>query len=300
MPTPYAKPPLSIAAQLELLRSRGMTIENVDAATRALMHKGYYRLSAYWYPQRKRDATGRRIDAFDSDASFDRALSRYEADRHLRLALLDAVERVEVSIRTAATYHFAHAAGPFGYADAGQFDARFQHSKWLARVDEEIERSEETFVHHFRRNYSGFPRVPIWMVTEVISFGSLSRLVAGLLAPTLVPLARQFGVHDSVLKNWIHAISVLRNLCAHHARIWNREFGVVPRLPRKDRRWTVPDATRVFPLLLVLRHMLRVQSEGDEWARRVEAIVGPLVANPRDAISMGLPADWTQHAIWRR
>ncbi|MEI8257328.1 MAG: Abi family protein, partial [Deltaproteobacteria bacterium] len=260
MPTPYTKPALTIAEQIDLLRTRGMVLDQ-PAAMKALEQLGYYRLSGYWYPFRKFDAAGVRLDEFRLGTTLDAVISQYEFDRALRLELLNAIERIEVALRTAVTYHFAHHAGPQGYADPAHFRTGFAHADWLSRADDEVSRSREKFIEHFAAKYEGFPRVPIWMLTEVVSIGSLSKLLTGLATPIQSGIARQYKVHQVVLTSWVHALTVVRNHCAHHARLWNREFGVKPKRPERDLRWAALDNGRLFAVLLVLRHMLRAHAD---------------------------------------
>lgn len=273
----YTKPALTFADQLALLKGRGMTIGDPDAACRLLAQVSYYRLSGYWHPFKKSD------DSFEPGATFERAVQLYEFDRRLRLCVLDGIERVEVVARTAVTYALSHAHGAFAHTLAAAFQPDFEHAEWLKALDEEVTKSKEgiAFLAHFERKYVGFPRIPIWMATEVLMFGPLSRLCKkGLLPPQIAEVAAYLGLHPTLLASWLHALSTARNICAHHGRLWNRHMGISPKLPKTD-AWADVHRARVYATLLMLRKLTAaidggrwwssassLLSETDEWIRR--------------------------------
>lgn len=297
----YNKPALTIEQQLTLLESRGMIVADRSAAMTALQRIGYYRLSSYWFSFRAvevNNGTLVRLDSYQPNTRFETVAQLYEFDRKLRGLLLDAVGRVEVALRASCTYHFAHEHGAFGHTDPQHFRRSFDHQAWLARVDDEVLRSEEAFVAHFRERYDGFPRVPLWMATEVMSFGTLVRMMRNASTASQRAMAQQFGVSREVLGSWALTISVLRNLCAHHARVWNRVFGVRPMLPNVDRRWQGLAPDRLFVVLLVLRQLSENDIVCREWMAQIEKLLAP-VAVGQNTRSMGLPLDWQHHPLWK-
>lgn len=293
----YDKPALTFDQQIALLVSRGMVVPHHAAARRVLESISYYRLSAYAYPFRVGGG-----DAFAPNTSFDRVVQLYEFDRRMRLVMLDAIERVEVAVRTKLTCEFALRHGPFGHRDPTKFERRFHHGEWLTRLDEDVDASRETFVQHYRTKYDGFPSVPLWMATEVMSFGSLTRLYKGCELAVRVEVARVFGCHESVLGTWLLCLNYVRNLCAHHSRVWNRDLSIAPKIPNRDPRWRSPELTctdRAFAVLLILREALRALGADGAWAARTHADLGADLADPFIARGVGLQGEWSQHPIWR-
>jgi len=108
----YDKPPLIFQKQADQFLDRGLRADR-DVLIARLKAVSYYRLSGYWFPFRKSNPD----QSFKSGTSLDTIWKRYTFDRHLRLLVMDAIERVEVSVRTSLVYHFAHTHGPFGYTD---------------------------------------------------------------------------------------------------------------------------------------------------------------------------------------
>jgi abortive infection bacteriophage resistance protein len=110
----YPKGALTFQQQLDLMVSRGLEVADQARALEVLQCVSYYRLAGYWYGFRLPGA-----EDFEPGAAFDEALRLYEFDRRLRLLVRDAVERLEVALRTAITYEFGHQYGAFGHLDAG-------------------------------------------------------------------------------------------------------------------------------------------------------------------------------------
>jgi abortive infection bacteriophage resistance protein len=284
----YGKPPLTFEEQLEKLSQRGMSVGDVEAAARTLSRISYYRLSAYWHPFR----LSPEADSFKPGSQFEDAVRLYEFDRRLRLLLMAGIERVEVTARTAITYVLAHEFGAFAHAEPAAFKPEFDHSEWCNKLDQEvIHACEQTpFLSHFKRRYQGFPRVPIWMATEVLSFGRLSKLCrSGLNEAQIRGVSDHLGVHPSLLSSWLQALSTVRNICAHHGRLWNRHMGISPKLPKNNEAWTGVHKSRVYASILMVRRLLQPIDDGVWWAGAAQLIAE---ADQGMKNAMSVPDDW--------
>jgi len=295
MPVPYTKPPLTFDQQLDILTDRGLNILDRPTALATLSCISYYRFSAYCLPYK--DAH----DRFHEGATWDQVLTLYEFDRRLRVLIIDALERVEVAIRTAITYTLAHAYGAFGHHDPGNFRPEFRHAEWLGKLEAEIMKSHETFIQHYRQKYNGYPRLPIWMESEVMSFGSLSRLFEGMNDVDQKQVGQRYGLPHLVLRSWLRSLNFIRNVCAHHSRLWNRELSVAPLMPKAKHGWNpqeIPNRKRFFAILIILRHLLDGQGLGDAWQVSVTRLIEPIAETDRFRHAMGLPGNWQTHRRW--
>lgn len=296
----YTKPALSFADQVVLLQQRGLVIVDSPAAEKKLASISYYRLSAYWHPFRLRNAAGQPLSQFESGTTFESALALYEFDRELRLLVMDALERVEVAVRTSVTHQLAMAYGPFGHEGAANFHPQFNHAKWIAGLRDETTRSSDAFVGHFQANYTGYPALPIWMTTELISMGSLSFLYKGMTSPDKNVVAGAFKLHPKRLQDWLHVMTYVRNVCAHHSRLWNRELSIRPQAMAEP-EWQaplMPRRDRVFCILLMLHYLLTQSGSGVAWRDACNALLLPLAAIPRWRVAMGMPVNWMNHPYW--
>jgi abortive infection bacteriophage resistance protein len=298
----YTKRALLFEEQLQLLRARGLVIDDQETALNALQSISYFRLSAYWYPFREVNLSGEKMSQFVAGTSFYEVLALYEFDRRLRLVVMDAIERVEVAIRTQVTYCLAHEHGPFAHVDPSIFHRGFDHVDLIAKLEKETRNSSDQFIAHYKNKYLGFPTIPIWMLTEVMSLGALSRLYRGLRRNAdKQAISTRFDIHQRRLGDWLHVLTYVRNVCAHHGRLWNRQLAIRAE-KTKDLDWLPPKTPRrdrIFYVLLILRGLMRTTKNGGDWVNEVENLVRPFVADRRHRLSMGFPENWTTHPLWR-
>jgi abortive infection bacteriophage resistance protein len=295
----FEKPPLTIGEQVELLLSRGMTGDTACISNRLVM-ANYYRLSGYWYPFRTEEST------FRPGTCFEQIWKRYTFDRHLRLLVMDALERIEITLRTQFAYHHAHSHGPFAYTDDPKSLPKLNTADWhkfQTRLLEEIERSREPFMTHFRRAYGAdHPAPPIWCAIEVISFGSLVTLYRNATRKVKKAVADVFGVPPEVLESWILSLNTVRNLCAHHGRLWNKVLGLKPRIPLQEQypEWHQPVSIgpeRVFGILTICKHCLDRIAPQSQWPNRLTQLMARYPEIP--IAEMGFAENWQESMIWK-
>lgn len=295
----YSKPHLCIPQQIQRLQARGLIITDKAKAEFCLQHYNYYRLRGYWYPFEQDTTTHQ----FRPNVTFDDVFDLYRFDRKLRLVLLEAIARVEVSVRSQWAYRFsAEPFGAFGYLDP----KNNRRHGWLQNnkqsLKREVSRSSERFITHFRQKYSAEPYPPIWMSAELISFGLFSRWLKNL-KPTSVAkqIAKPYGVDKSMLPGVVEHLVYVRNLCAHHSRVWNRDLTIPMPLPRTkppQLRQSMHPARRrkLYNTLVMLVHLDRVIEPTSDWAAR---LVGLIDVYQPDTGAMGFPADWRERLIWQ-
>jgi abortive infection bacteriophage resistance protein len=286
----YTKPALAYIDQLNLLIGRNLTCTDQARALEWLQRIGYYRLSAYFIPFRE---TG--TDNFRPGTTLDNVVDLYKFDGNLRLLVMQAMDRIEVGVRGAITYHLAHELGPFGYADPANFSATFDHAVFLRLIRKEEKRSAETFVKHYRSKYTSETHLPVWMATELISFGTLSKMYAELRIKIRKKIAREFNQPTPVFLSWLHALTAIRNTCAHHGRLWNRELAVKPELPDAWKAQGM-DNRRFYIIALIIQTLLSEVSPGSKWKERLKAHFNAYPAV--DLAHMHFPTDWQNKSPW--
>lgn len=281
----YHKPPLTFKEQCKILQSRGLIISDESVAIEALKNINYYRLSAYFSPFQTQK------DVFKKSTTLNDILSLYEFDRRLCLLLTEPLAEIEISIRTQVAYYLSHKYGPFGYTNHRNFYMRFNHPDWLRKVEDNIEKSHEVFIKHFRTKYKSEEYLPIWMVCEIISFGQISQLFRGLMKHDRQAIARgHFGIDQMVMVSWLHTLVYVRNLCAHHCRIWNRTLSIRPKILHRSSQWQNIQNEKIYCIILVLKHLMRVQQKWDEWVKKLLILLNEF---PHINIKrMGFPNNW--------
>lgn len=303
----------TIAEHIGRLRSRGMAVD-AEVARQWLSFVSYYRLSAYWYPARKQNPDGTRKDEFCSGARFSDVIDLYEADRKLRAVVHDGMERIEIAMRTRVGETLI-TSDPLDYTKPERFRPKFDHQQMMRTFEKRISRGRRNneAIKHYRDRYDN--QYPFWVLAEVLDFSDISRLYEGMFASTQRSIAETMGVvidFDSLSKNqrskakresplvrWMEQLTIVRNACAHHARLWNKSFAPAPTaaLRTLPQFATLPEgqSEQIFGALTVMANLIRVTSPGTSWPDKVTRLVhnhfltNPLV-NPR---SMGLPGDWS-------
>ena len=296
---PFTKPSLTIQDQIALLRQRGMVIADQSAAEHALAHISYYRLRAYWYTFEVDPAN--QTHMLHNGTTFEQVLSLYDFDRKLRLLINDAIERIEVAARGSWALHLALNYGPHGYLDRNLYprDPRFQRN--LTQLQEEISRSHDTFITHYGNTYSVPPLPPVWMVAEVMSFGLLSKWISLLSGrQDRVAIARPLGLNERIFTSFLHHLATIRNVCAHHGRLWNRRLTVTATLPTSpsDLSSAMNQAAsrQIYNSLAIMAFILGHIAPDSDWKQRLLKL---LQRHPTgDLAAMGFPPAWITLHIW--
>ncbi|MCK4993982.1 MAG: Abi family protein [Candidatus Omnitrophica bacterium] len=292
----YNKPPLSCDKQIELLTSRGLVVSDCEKAEQFLSQVNYYRLSAYCLPfEIKRHQ-------FHPGVIFEKIQKLYEFDRRLRFLIDEALEVIEISVRTAVSYYLANKYGAFAHEESKIFFNKKKHFEWLIKIHEEIKRSKETFVEHYKNKYKGFPQIPIWMAVEVMSFGALSQLYHNLLRPDQIAISKSLGYHSSVLSSWLHTFTYTRNICAHHSRIWNRQLSIAMEVPKKG-DWSTVNAKRIGSVLFAINNLMsKLPIEKEirvDWQDEINDLLDHSIDIPKFYEVMGLLDGWRESFLWK-
>jgi abortive infection bacteriophage resistance protein len=316
----YQRPWKSYQELLDLLKARHMVVTNEAAALSYLERVGYYRLSAYWHPFREfkldvvegRGLVGVKQDTFVSNTSFVDAVELYVFDKKLRLQTQDALERVEVAIRVDIAHllgersQFAHhEVQHFNPNFAGRVNKRTGETvfvEWQQKYANLVNRSKEDFVKHYRTTHGD--ELPIWVATEVWDFGALSQLFSMMKVPDQQKIAAKYGVSDfKVFSSWLRSLNYLRNLVAHHSRVWNRNVIDQPKLPKLGEiDWCDGFIgkgdliAKPFLLLAILRHLVKTVCPNTNWHRCLQVHLEgfPEIKSDRQVGSadIGYPQDW--------
>lgn len=295
MPRPYNKPAITYDEQVEKLRARGMVIADADSAKAHLQHINYYRFSAYRLPFETNHATHQ----LKAGTTFEDVLRLYNFDRQLRLLVLDAVEKIEVSVRGQWAYQLGHTHGSHSHLDATIAKKAVKFSENLISLKEEVDRSDEVFIHHLVNEYE--EELPaVWAVCEVMSIGLLSRWYANLKpAATRQQISKVYDLDQKLLVSWLHHLTVVRNICAHHSRLWDREFMIAPMTPkstRSDLQNQFNVTKKVYNTLVILLYMLDKIPPRNYWRAPLKAL---LTGHREWLDSMGFPTDWETRTIWQ-
>jgi abortive infection bacteriophage resistance protein len=307
---PFRKPALALEEQAILLASRRLIFENWAEAHEHLEHIGYYRFTGYLRPF-KIGGNGPDKEDFRPNTTFEMVHDRYIFDRKLRLLALDAIEKIEIALRAAINNSVANRHGPHWFQDANnfakpnwfnprKFNINHWHASFIDDIKKQIGHDKETrrdlFIKHYYDKYDSPELPPCWMVFEAVSFGSVSQCFKFLKHPEYQDTCTKFGLNHQILSSWMHSISYSRNICAHHARFWNRIFTIKPIIPNARRGDFNSGNDRLYAVLLVLQIILRKIWSSNHWAETLRDLLSEHQNIP--LVAMGFPNNWQQNAVW--
>lgn len=302
-------------AQLDLLTTRSMVVGDESKALEYLKRIGYYRLSAYWYPfrqfelvqTRNKSLTYQKLDKFEPNTHFIDAVGLYLFDKQLKLLLVDALERIEVSLRVEIAHILgerdAHAHLKPELLHPSFTKKKNAYETWRKKYERHLADSKEDFVKHHQQSYQS--KLPIWVACEILDFGSLSKLLSMMTVKDQQTITQSYGLPATswqVFQSWIHTLNYVRNVCAHHSRLWNRNLDVQPSMPAGIFEWS--DAfsgrtdliARSFVALAIARHLVKLICPNTQWHHRVRVHLEnfPSLHSTKTLGigDMGCPMDW--------
>lgn len=328
--TTFNKPAITPEEQLSLLEERGLTVHDRTRALAFLRAVSFFRLTPYMRPFQ--------VDSdhqFVPGTGFRQLAELYDFDRRLRLLVMDAIERAEVATRTQISNHMGATYGSHWYLQQAHFKNQNQHARLLADIREKQQqqlrdyhreceridqlraspdrkhelkqrRQKESYARHYILIYSEPELMPNWAMLEEITLGTLSHLYKNLSRDSdKKVIAKALALEAPLLQSWLHTLTVVRNICAHHSRLWNRELGIKPATPRSTRvSWpaylrddTGALHTRIAVILPILQHFMWHCAPHASWKQRLFDLCAEFPQIPLRA--MGLPTSWQTDAFWR-
>lgn len=282
----YEKPPLTYQQQIEFLKSRGLVFDDESKAESQLSNVSYYRLSAYMLPFKK-NMHGDIIDEFRCGTTWKDVYNLYVFDRKLRLLVFDAIEKIEVAIRCQLVYVLSHKYGSHWQDNPDVLKAPYTrtlnngevktinvYADIQRHLSEQLSNQQaELFIKHYCETYDEPVNPPSWMSVEIMYFIS-----------------------------WLHTISYVRNICAHHARLWNREIKIVPSGLRfsRDRVWISNPGkakrSKIYYILCMINFLLQSVNPNSSFSERLKL----LIKEYKPKISaMGFPENRENENIWK-
>ncbi|MBQ0005987.1 MAG: Abi family protein [Alistipes sp.] len=288
---------LSFEQQLAMLESQGLQTGDTDRALRILRNVSYTRLKSYLIPLMQ-DRTAHR---FIPGASLEQAYTLYGFDRRFRELVFHEMEKIEISIRTGLAYSSMNDEGGYWFENPAYFSNHHFHSSILRRLENEIQRSDDDSIVRFREKFSNrFP--PCWITFEASSMGLLSSIYDALKPGYFRrKLAEFYSVSDTVFASWLHHLVYIRNICAHHGRLWNRVLSIQAMIPKSDKTSfppQSPDASQhIYLTLCIIKYLIDIIKPENTFSARLRILMNsfPLV----DDKLMGFPSNWVEYDFWK-
>lgn len=320
---PYTKTYRSVDECLDLLLMRDLKIPDLEHARRTIERIGYYRISAFFYPFRDfctlPNGGGRvRCDHFREGSSFDDVVAFYLWDKAMRLKISDAIERIEISIR-ASMVEVLGAMNPHGHRDARSYKPGLSEvdengenplEKFTIKLEEAFQRSQEEYAKHYHEYYIGSP--PIWIESGTWDWGNMTYILQNLDEKHKNAMAGKIhpDLPRKTMESWLNALNGVRNDCAHHSRIWNKNLVNSPGLPKgtsfpefqhlkgKQPKGAAP-TQKLYGALVVMVYLLKQFYPRTQWHIRMRDHVLAAELPPEVGIAAaGFTDGWVEEPIW--
>ena len=229
--TSFNKKGLSSQDLIKKLVDQGLLVEDHSLALKYMDYVGHYRLKGYWYQLQNHETK-----TFLPGTTFKEIVDRYEMDREIRVIIFESVERLEVAVRTIICNHLNLKYSPHWYLENSIFEnkSKSRIEEIGRKIKEEVNRSHQhnkEFIVSYYRKYDQPCLPPSWAMSECVSFGIWSKIFALLRDPAdKRSISSKFGIRSAeVFESWLHTLSVLRNMAAHHDRFLENKLGVAPK-----------------------------------------------------------------------
>lgn len=248
----------TIDEQIAILRSRGLQIDDEEVAKAFLLRNNYYRVSGY-------SLTLRSHDVFAKNATFQNIIDIYEFDHDLRHILLKYIEKIEVTVKSIYSYEFTKVYGATGYLDAGNFTDASKHTDIMAKAEAQKNSRlpHEAYLKHFVNDLK--QDIPLWAFVDLLTISDISFLYKISPVSVKTAVADTMGLKvkgDELLGRFMHSITIIRNLCAHGSRLYNRLFEQKPWLKKQERALLIrnpdgkEDNAHLYGFILIMRRLL--------------------------------------------
>lgn len=263
----------------------------------------YYRLAGYWWPMQADKVN----HLFKTNSRFENVVALYSFDSELRLLLFNAIERIEIGLRTRMINHLAHEVDPWWFENPLIFKNKLAFAVNLKAIDRDLKNSKEVFIRqHYQKYHADSRRPPAWKTLEVVSFGLLSKLYGNLGShfESKDTIAKEINtVNHTFLRTWLQSLSQIRNICAHHGRLWNKNLPGRPKLlPRPPAPWLtlVPPVSQHHALYVhvcCMKYLLDAISPGHRFTLKLKTLFCKYPSVDLDAL--GFSKIWDKEPLWK-
>jgi abortive infection bacteriophage resistance protein len=305
----FIKKPFTLTEQVTQLQERGLIIKYPRIAEKYLINISYYRLGEYWYVMQ----SDKEKHIFKPNSRFENVIALYNFDAELRLLLFDVIEKIEISFRTKMIYHLSHEADPFWFQNKKLFVNKEFFNDSLNSLKSEIKRSKDTditLVKHYDKHQGDNNLPPAWKTIEHTSLSNLSKMYGNLhnSIKSKKTIAKELGaVNHTYLPSWLQSLTQIRNICAHHSRLWNRNLpSTVKLLSKPPNAWitdnsNVPNQNefnKLYIHMCLMKYVLNTILPKNQFGIKLNDL---LKKYPNlDPNALGMKPNWQNEPLWQK
>jgi len=283
---PYSKPHLSTLEQIKKLKSKGIIFNNEEKAISSLSNINYFRLKFY--------ILSSRYNRFEQDI-----LRFYFFDKELRNLILEAVESIEISLRTQICFHLTKEYGSHPHLDNTLFNNKYSNN--IKELKSDYNRSKDNFIQHFKRKYEE-ELPPLWVIIELISFGQLYRWFNSIKKrKTKKSISKVYNfTNDDIFASYFYNLTIVRNTSAHHSRLWNKNFTFTAKVNIREpikfsKSLNQKKPKKIYNILVFIQYMLIQIEPQFNFKEKLDSLINNYQI---ETFRMGFPNNWQNLPVW--
>jgi len=281
----YNKKPLSLDKQVDLLKSRGLLLPDSDEEKLRyyLQNVNYYHLSIYF-------KFFQHNDIFSNGTTFSEILTVYIFDNKLRQLLMELLERLEKSLKCRTNYALIiHTQDPHCHLNQAMYRDKHSSDEMIKLFEDEVNKNaRETSIYHYKINYYEPKLPPLWSTIELLSFGQSVKFFKALSVENRNLISNTFNIDQTLLTSWMHGLAIIRNHCAHHSRLWNRDFTLKPKIEKRTSSYFVEN-NRLYNQFVILQILLNNFNPESSY---LDKLTNLIIEHEILVKNMGFPNDW--------
>ncbi len=301
----YNKEPKEFSSQVDLLEERGLIIKNKIKVENILKNISYNRLSTYWHPF----LIDTKDEKFKKGTEFETIFRLYQFDSELRLLLFYSIEQIEIALRTQIIFHFSikYKTG-FWFENPSAFKSYPFFIELLNKICLNVDNSKQEYIKKYKETYNQY-LPPAWKSFETLTFNTLFSIFKNVKdKEEQIAIGKHFGLHHEVLKSWVETMIYIRNICAHHARLWNIKLTISPTWPKNPHsmwvsKWenrnqeTNDKELKIYSVLCIAVYLLDAVNPYNKFRLKLSEL---LQSYPEINLElMGFPHDWLREPLWK-
>ena len=283
----YCRCATTVEEQIEILKTRGLVIEDESFAIASLKRIGYFRFKGYCLPYYSSK------DKFKKGITFNQIYQNYRFDERFRLLLFQIIEHVEIELKSVISRDFALGTSSTGFYFPENFEKEEYYKSWMENFEKLIFQSakrRELSTDHYIKNYDNV--FPVWVATEISDFGSLSKFFSNIKRPLRNKISKEnYNVGSFYLANWIYVLSITRNICAHNGRVYDRIFPIHTKMPTKENHLT---NNRAFTAILICKKICLDKEYFSLFRKNLKTLID-IYEKFIDIRKVGFPENWEEY-----
>lgn len=252
--------------QIDILKSKGLEIDDIDYTKEILLHENYFFINGYRHLFLK----SQKDRMFITGTNFEELYAMFNFDRQIRNIIFKSLLIVENNAKSIFSYQLSKKYGikEKNYLNPANFNRSTEKVRQVNDLIKKMKRQirvngvQHTATMHYLNNY-GY--VPLWILVKVLSFGVVSELYTILKTEDQKDIASVYGVSVSDLLTYFPILANFRNLCAHedilydhktHRKIEDTQYHQALKIPKQDGEY-IYGKDDLFALIIILKYMLR-------------------------------------------